>query len=125
MKTSFAVLSACLLFCIAAFAAVPSELSTVEVTTLVQLRAVKIVIPKVNFRQTTLLAAFEYLYLKSRQLDPEGFGVTMILAPSESDLAAARQPLPPIAGVPIADEAQQPVHNPIIITLQLEKVSIA
>ena len=96
-----------------------------------QTRAGKIIIPRVEFRESSLRAAFDFLSMKSRQLDPDELGINVILAPSETEIANGRQPDffeilmmhdPP--DHPDLLEAQQPDFGPSV-TLQLEKVSVA
>jgi hypothetical protein len=53
-----------------------------------------IVIPKVEFRNVTVSEAIEFLRQKSRQLDPDGTGVNIVLKlTAEAKLPVASPPL--------------------------------
>jgi general secretion pathway protein D len=60
-------------------------------------------LPKVDFRESTVRSAIEFLVLKSKQLDPEGQGVNIVLKIDDQGGGAGAPPPPPAGAIPGID----------------------
>jgi general secretion pathway protein D len=94
-----------------------------------------IILPKVEFRESTVREAIEYLVQKSKQLDPDGVGVNIVLKLDNEAAGAvsAPAPAPAPAGIPgLTPDAGAPAPAPALasggsgtrITLTLNNVPL-
>lgn len=74
-----------------------------------------IILPRVDFRESTVREAIEFLVQKSKQLDPEGAGVNIVLKlDDQGGGIPAPAPAPaPGGGIPGLPDAAAPVAAPI------------
>src|SRR5688500_8526763 len=73
----------------------PADASKANASKLKQ-KLEQIIFPSINFRETTLRDAIEFLVQKSKQLDPEGEGVNIVLRLGDRQGVAVPPPeIPP------------------------------